>query len=166
MTLEKIETSPEVLDDVQKEDLFMAIVRGKDATETIKTSRGEFKVKFPKPRDMEAMARLTANKLANIPASCFSLQDYSLMQQVACLDVVIVEGPSWYKLAKKTNQNFSWADVPSVSYIQEVYALAYRFRLEVQRIIDGDKEQDDRPMDEHEAVADTGDTGAFEGLSG
>lgn len=166
MQLEKIEVAADTLSEVQQDDLFMAIVRGKDATEIITTSRGDFKVKFPKPRDLEAMARITANKLANIPASCFSLQNYSLMQQVAALDVVIVEGPAWYQLAKKNNPNFSWADVPSIAYLQEVYALAYNFRLKVQGLIDGNSPEVNPGMDEHEAPSNAGDTGAFEGLSG
>lgn len=164
MQLEKIKVVENVLDEIKQDDLFMAIVRGEDATEIIKTSRGDFKVKFPKPRDLESMARITANKLANIPASCFSLQNYSLMQQVAALDVVIVEGPAWYQLAKKNNPNFSWADVPSIAYIQEVYALAYNFRLKVQGLIDGNSPAVNPGMDEHETTTDTGDSGAFEGL--
>ena len=166
MKIEKIEVVADVLDDGKQEDLFMAIVRGKDATEIIKTSRGDFKVKFPKPRDLEAMARITAHKLANIPASCFSLQNYSLMQQVAALDVVVVDGPAWYQLAKKQNSNFSWADIPSIAFIQEVYALAYNFRLKVQGLIDGDSTETDNGMDEHEVTPDIDNSGAFEGLKG
>lgn len=166
MTVEKIDVPVEKLDGQAQEDLFLAIVRGKDATETLKTSRGDVKVKYPKPKDLEAIARITANRLAGIPASCFSGQSYSLMQQIAALDVVVLEGPEWYRLAKKDNPSFSWADVPSVSYIQEVYALAYNFRLKVQGLIDGDEEPDSGPVDDNATAADAGDTGAFEGLSG
>ena len=40
-----------------------------------------------------------------------------------------------YENAKKENTNFSWLDIPSQSYIQEVYSLAYEFRLKVQKCI-------------------------------
>ena len=63
MEVEKIETKQKELDDLQKIDLFNSIVMGKEVTEIIKTSRGDFKVKFPRARDIQQIGRLQALRL-------------------------------------------------------------------------------------------------------
>ena len=51
-------TNEKELSDDQKKDLFGNIIRGKDVTEKIETSRGVFEVKFPRMRDLEIIERL------------------------------------------------------------------------------------------------------------
>lgn len=166
MQLEEIEEKKEILTEEKTEDLFYSIIMGKECTETIKTSRGDFKVKFPRVRDLEEIGRKTAWRLNGIPARCFDADTYSLMQEVASLDVLIIDGPDWYIRCKEKNQNFSFGMIPDQSFIQEVYALAYNFRIEVQKRIQNDKESGNNTM----AVTTSGETvaqpGLFEGVSG
>lgn len=120
------------LDAAASSDLFFAIARGKDATETVRTSRGDFEVKFPRMRDIEAIGRLTALRQNGIPANCFDPYVYALMQKIATLDILVLSGPSWYENAKKESAGFSWQDMPSQAFVEEVYAKAYEFRGKVQ----------------------------------
>ena len=57
--------------DVLKADMFNSIVMGKDVTEIIKTSKGEFKVKYPRARDIQAIGRLQAYRLNGVSTECF-----------------------------------------------------------------------------------------------
>lgn len=165
MDLEKLETKKEELNEGQKTDLFNSIVMGKDATEVIKTSRGEFKVKFPRARDIQQIGRLQAYRLNGIPAECFDKNVLFLSQEIATLDVVVIEGPAWYENAKKENTNFSWLDIPSQSFIQEVYSLAYEFRLKVQKLFESDVKDRNKELDSVSDVEDDGGTGLFDGIS-
>lgn len=165
MELEKIETKQKELDDAQKVNLFNSIVMGKEVTEIIKTSRGDFKVKFPRARDIQQIGRLQALRLNGISIECFDVNVLALIQEIATLDVVVLEGPPWYENAKKENMNFSWLDIPSQAYIQEVYALAYDFRLKVQKLIESDNKEGNTEMDSVSDVEDNGSPGLFDGIS-
>lgn len=166
MNLEKLEKKEPELEEKQVNDLFMSIVLGKDATEYFETSKGKFKIKFPRAKDLEDIGRKTAFRLNGIPARCFDIDVYTLMQQIATLDVLVIEGPEWYERAKRHNVNFSWQDIPSVEFIREVYALAYNFRNEVQQKIDEDQGTKDNGMDADERSNNDSESGVFEGLSG
>lgn len=165
MEVEKLETRNEELNENQRTDLFNSIVMGKDVTEVIKTSRGDFKVKYPRARDIQQIGRLQAYRLNGIPAECFDKNVLFLSQEIATLDVVVIEGPAWYENAKKENTNFSWLDIPSQSYIQEVYSLAYEFRLKVQKCIESDGKDRDKELDSVSDTKDNGSTGLFDGIS-
>ncbi len=162
MELEKIETKTETLNDEQKTSMFNSIVMGKDVTETIKTSRGDFKVKYPRARDIQAIGRLQALRLNGIPIECFDKNVLGLIQEIATLDVVVLEGPAWYENAKKENVNFSWLDIPSQAFIQEVYAMAYEFRLKVQKLIESNGEEGNKGLDSVPDVKDNGSPGLFD----
>ena len=165
MNLEKTETKTETLNDEERTSMFNAIVMGKDVTEIIKTSRGDFKVKYPRARDIQQIGRLQALRLNGIPIECFDRNVLALIQEIATLDVVVLEGPSWYENAKKENVNFSWLEIPSQSYIQEVYAKAYEFRLKVQKLIESNGEEGNKGMDSVSDVEDNGSPGLFDGIS-
>ena len=165
MELEKIEAKTPELEATKAVDMFNSIVLGKEVTEKIKTSRGEFKVKYPRARDIQQIGRLQALRLNGIPIECFDRNVLALIQEIATLDVVVLEGPAWYENAKKENTNFSWADIPSQSYIQEVYALAYDFRVKVQRIIESDGKDGNSEMAAVSDTKDNGSPGLFDGLS-
>lgn len=165
MEIEKLEENKEELTETQISELFRSIILGKDVTEKIKTSRGEFKIKFPRTRDIEEISRKTAYRLNGIPVICFDANSYNLMNYVATLDVLVVSGPDWYELAKKENPAFSWSLIPDQKFIEEVYALAYKFRLDVQEKINGNPSKENKRVD---AVSDSNtDTqpGLFEGMS-
>ncbi len=165
MEMEKLEQKKEELNDEQKTNMFNSIVMGKDVTETIETSRGKFKVKYPRARDIQAIGRLQALRLNGIPIECFDKNVLALIQEIATLDVVVLEGPAWYENAKTENINFSWLDIPSQSYIQEVYAKAYQFRLKVQKLIESDSEEGNKGLDSVSNVEDNGSPGLFDGIS-
>ena len=165
MEMEKLEQKKEELNNEQKTNMFNSIVMGKDVTETIETSRGKFKVKYPRARDIQAIGRLQALRLNGIPIECFDKNVLALIQEIATLDVVVLEGPVWYENAKKENINFSWLDIPSQSYIQEVYAKAYQFRLKVQKLIESDSEEGNKGLDSVSNVEDNGSPGLFDGVS-
>lgn len=165
MELEKIENKKEELDAEQKVNMFNAIVMGKEVTETIKTSRGDFKVKYPRARDIQAIGRLQALRLNGIPVDCFDKNILAFIQEVATLDIVVLEGPAWYENAKKENINFSWLDIPSQAYIQEVYAQAYSFRLKVQKLIESDNNKGNKGMDSLSDIKDNDSPGLFDGIS-
>lgn len=165
MELEKIENKAEELTEFQKTDLFNSIVMGKDVTEKIKTSRGDFKVKFPRARDIQMIGRLQALRLNGIPVDCFDKNILGFIQEVATLDVVIIEGPAWFENAKKENANFSWLDIPSQAFIQEVYAEAYKFRVKVQNILESKPEKGDPGVAAVSDNENNGSSGLFDGIS-
>ncbi|MBO7518697.1 MAG: hypothetical protein J6T31_06260 [Methanobrevibacter sp.] len=165
MELEKIENSGEELNETQRTDLFNSIVMGKDVTEKIKTSRGEFKVKYPRARDIQQIGRLQAFRLNGVPAESFDKNVLAFIQEVATLDVLVLEGPSWFENAKRENPNFTWLDIPSQAFIMEVYAAAYSFRLKVQKLIETDTKEGNNGMDAVSDTKDNGSSGLFDGIS-
>ena len=164
MELENIQKKEKSLDSIQTESLFIAIARGKDATEWIETSKGKFKVKFARAKDLEEIARRSAYRMGGIPSSCFAPNASALINQIATLDVLVVEGPAWYQNIIEENPNFSWSDMPSVAFIQEVYAKAYDFRVEMQEKIEHNPNITNTRMDDNEAIKDSN-TGVFDGIS-
>lgn len=165
MELEKIETKKEELNNNQKVDMFNSIVMGKDVTETIETSRGNFKVKFPRARDLQQIGRLQALRLNGIPIECFDRNVLALIQEVATLDIVVLEGPSWYENAKRENPNFSWLDIPSQAFIQEVYAQAYSFRVKVQKHLESNDKDGNSELAAVSDNENNGGPGLFDKLS-
>jgi hypothetical protein len=114
------------------DDLFYALLNGKTVSEKIKTSRGEFVVKFPKQKDIERIGLLVANRRNGIPAQCFDTSSENEIYKCAVLDVMVESGPVWYENAKNKNQNFSWRDMPDGDFVSEVYLMAHSFRQETQ----------------------------------
>lgn len=168
MQLEKIENVDIVekeMSEAQKNDLFGNIIRGKDVTETISTSRGDFKVKFPRTKDLETIGRVLAFRLNGIPVQSVDPNVYALMQQIATLDVVVLSGPAWYENAKKEGKFTTWGDIPMQSYVQEVYGKAYSFRDKVQKELELGENAADSKVDsgKNDNVSDS--PGLFEGLS-
>lgn len=164
-TIEKNDVLEKEIGEAQKDDLFGNIIRGKDVTEMISTSRGDFKVKFPRARDLETIGRVLAFRLKGLNVHSIDPNVYALMQQIATLDVVVLSGPSWYENAKKEGNFTTWGDVPTQSFIQEVYGKAYTFRDKVQTELE---QSTDRTDSEVDSVSDgdvSGNSGLFEGLS-
>lgn len=165
MTIEKLEKKEPTLSLKQEDDLFTAIITGKDLTEIVKSSAGDFKIRFPRVKDLETIGRLTAFRLGGIPIESFPKSFYDLMQQIATLDTIVVSGPAWYELAKKENPAFSWSDMPTQELIQEVYALAYNFRREIQEKIKFNKKRTNSKVVDSKTSSNSDESGLFEGLS-
>lgn len=60
---------------------------------------------------------------------------------------------------------FGWSEIPSQSFIQEVYAKAYSFREQVQLEIEGNQTETDRTVADGRNVDNAGKQGIFTGLS-
>lgn len=162
----KIDNTEEELSSGENLDLFRSIIMGKEITEIIKTDRGNFKIKFPRARDVEEIGRKTAWRLNGIPVRCFDANTYNLINYIATLDVITMEGPDWWKLAKKNDPNFGWADVPDQDFIVEVYAKAYKFRQEVQEQIKGNQKSGYTNVDAVSSSDNAAESGTFDGMSG
>jgi hypothetical protein len=157
----------ETLPEEKKGDLFFTMLNGQTVKETIKTSRGDFTVKFPKQNDLLTIVRLAAIMRNGIPASNFDgAGDYEI-QKCATLDVMVDGGPAWFDKLKK-DPNFSWRNMPDANFVDEVYAKALSFRAGVQadfRGVKGDA-NGGTPEEVPEGVpSDVGD-GAFSGVAG
>ena len=153
------------LSNLQKEDLFGNIIRGKDVTEKIETSRGIFEVKFPRMSDLESIGRVLAYRLKGLSVQSIDPNIYSLMSQIATLDVVVIDGPAWYQNAKKEG-DFTWSNIPVQSFIQEVYAKAYDFRFKVQEMLEPKQDETNTAVVAGKDNDSAGESGLFEGLSG
>lgn len=149
----------------QKENLFTSIVLGKDIIEEIETSRGKFKVKYPRMSDIETIGRKVAYRLNGLSAVSFEPNTFNLIQKIAMLDTLIVSGEAWYENAKK-EANFTWEDIPIQSYIEEVFSKVAEFRFKVQELIENDVRKTDRNVATSKNNDVSNDSGLFEGLSG
>lgn len=158
-------TKEKELTEEQKNDLFGNIIRGKDVTEKIETSRGIFEVKFPRMKDLETIGRVLARRMNGLSVESMDPNIYNLMSEIATLDVIVVSGPSWYENAIKES-DFSWGNIPVQSFIQEVYAKAYEFRLKVSQMLESSETNGDKPVAASVNNDDANKPGLFEGLSG
>ena len=119
--------------DEEKDDLFDNMVMGKDATYFVDTSRGKFKVKYPRAADILTIGNLTAFRRNYKPIESFDAETEMVNVMASTLDVVVVSGPDWYEKAKIKNQKFSFAEVPSKEFLAELYSKAYSFRSEIEQ---------------------------------
>lgn len=158
-------TKEKELTEEQKNDLFGNIIRGKDVTEKIETSRGVFEVKFPRMKDLETIGRVLARRMNGLSVESMDPNIYNLMSEIATLDVVVVSGPAWYENAVKEN-DFTWGNIPVQSFIQEVYAKAYEFRIKVSKILEQDEKDGDNGVAADKGDDDAHQPGLFEGMSG
>lgn len=154
----------EELTETEKESLFNNIIRGKDVTEKIETSRGIFEVKFPRMSDLEAIGRILAHKMHGYSVESMDRGIYMLMSQIATLDVLVVSGPGWYENAKKEGF-FTWGNIPTESFVQEVYAKAYEFRVKVQDILEGNSNEGNKGVATSNDNDVSNKPGLFDGLS-
>jgi hypothetical protein len=119
-------------------DLFYAMLNGKTVRETVATLRGEFVIKFPKQKDVIAIARLTAFSRSGIPAGNFDAAGDYEIQKCATLDITVESGPPWFNKLKNS-PDFTWRNMPDAGFVDEVYAKALFFRQKVQAEISGNK---------------------------
>jgi hypothetical protein len=164
---EEIDNGNEKLPEETERDMFFAMLEGRTCEDFIETSRGKFKAKYPKQKDLITIGRIAAFMRGGIPASQFDESTEYEIQKCAALDVIISGGPAWYERAKKKDKNFSWRNVPDAHFVDEVYAKAQQFRQKVQEQLAGHKKPAAKEADRENAggvPADVGD-GLFEGVS-
>ena len=148
----------------QKENLFTSIVLGKDVIEEVETSKGKFKVKYPRMNDIETIGRRTAYRLNGLSASSFDMATYGLIQKIAALDTLVVSGPDWFENAKK-EVNLQWGDMPTQEFIEEVYSKVAEFRFKVQTMLEKDDDRANRKLASKKDTTVSDNAGLFEGLS-
>jgi len=155
----------EKLTEEQRDDLFTQLIMGKDYTEEVKTSQGNFVVKFARAADDLAIGKLAAARRNYRPVEGFDDNAEMANVMASTLDVVVVSGPKWFEDAKKLNKNFSFLEVPSRLFIAELYGKAYSFRDKIEKGFSEEGEPANRGV-----PSKAGDNGAvgggvFEGLS-
>jgi hypothetical protein len=164
---DRVETQErfEKLTDEQRDDYFTALVMGKDVTEDIKTSRGDFRVKYPTAADLLAIGRVAAFRRNYKPVEAFDASTEILINTTATLDVIVLSGPKWFEDAKSRNKNFTFLEVPSREFIAELYGKAYSFREKVEQSFNPAEEPDDRSIPAKKGDDAAVDGGAFGNLS-
>jgi hypothetical protein len=165
--VDAIDTQKKVdeLTEEKRDDFFTKMVMGKDVTEEIETVRGKFTVKYPKPKDTIAIGKIAAYRRNYKPVEAFDVRSEEDNIITATLDVLVVSGPEWYETAKKTNQFFSFLEVPSRAFLTELYGKAYSFRGQVEKCLNEEERPADQRVPAEKGADDAVDSGAFRGLS-
>jgi len=120
------EEGKEVILDGNTDEVFLLMLNGKSVMDTIKTSRGDFKVKYPKQKGLIIIGRLAAIMRGGVSATAIDASAEYEIQKCAVLDVIVTGGPTWFEDAKK-NPNFSWMNMPDSHFADEVYAKVLAF---------------------------------------
>jgi len=113
-------------------DLFATMLSGKAITKTFETARGTFKIRFPTGRDRIRIDQLKAIRRNGLPATAFDVSAMYNNEVFSTLDVIIMDGPDWWKKAREKDQNWSWEDCPDEELVIELYRLVDSFRRNVQ----------------------------------
>jgi len=116
----------------EKDDLFTQMIMGKDATYSVDTSRGNFKVKYPRAADIVTIGNLEAFRRNYKPVEGFDTGTEFINVMASTLDVIVVSGPPWFEEAKKANKKFSFLEVPDKEFLAELYSTAHSFRGEIE----------------------------------
>jgi hypothetical protein len=166
--VDRVETQEQVekLSEDQRDDLFTRLIMGKDVIEEVDTSRGKFTVKYPKAADFIMIGKIAAFRRGHKPIAAFDNGTEMTNMMASTLDVVVVSGPKWFEDAKKTNQNFSFLEVPSQMFLSELYGKVYSFREKVESRFNTPEGASDTPVSPEKSAPDPVDGGAFGGLSG
>lgn len=152
--------------EINEDDIFYKLLSGETVQETIHTSRGDFVVKYPKQKDIMYIDRRVAALRGGLPADSFDNAATFSMQKVAFLDVVVVSGDKWFESIKRKNGSFSWAEVPDVNFIDEVYTKAWLFRTSVQEKFQRKNNAANSGSSDKQNVSDDVGNGLFDGVTG
>jgi hypothetical protein len=164
---ERKRAEPKKSPESEREQLFEALVSGKDIIEEIETKRGVFAVKYLTFADIIAKSSLVSARVSNRPLSSINAEAQQLLEITSYLDVAVVDYPEWFKKAREANPDFSFADIPDDSLLYDLYNRGCSFRDSMREKLAGGKGggenagQAPAPAPE-KAVG----GGAFEGLSG
>jgi hypothetical protein len=165
-SVEDIPREKKIKETPQKDpDLFTAMLEGRTITKSFDTSRGTFKIKYPMGRDRIRIDQLKAIRRNGLPAATFDVSAMYNNEVFSTLDVVVIDGPEWWKNARAKDPDWSWEDCPDEELIIELYRLVDTFRGDIQVRI-----RQSRPAGKAE-LGKTGDTatsvddGAFSGIA-
>jgi hypothetical protein len=155
----------EKLTEEQRDDLFTKLIKGQDVTEAVKTSRGEFIVKYPKAADLLTIGKIAAIRRNHKPIEGFDAESEMIKTMASTLDVIVVSGPKWFEDVRKSKEIFSFLEVPSRVFLTELYGKAYSFREEVEQRLNQTEESGDQRIPPETGDDGPVDGGAFGGLS-
>jgi hypothetical protein len=122
----------EKLTEEQRDDLFTRLIMGKDVTEKVETSKGQFVIKYPKAADILTIGKIAAIRRNHKPIEGFDAETEMINMMTSTLDVVVVSGPKWFEDARNAKESFSFLEVPSRAFLAELYGKAYSFREKVE----------------------------------
>jgi len=99
----------------------------------VETSKGKFKVKYPRTADIVTIGNLTAFRRNYKPIESFDAETEMVNIMASTLDVIVVSGPPWFEEARKINKKFSFLEVPDKEFLAELYSTAHSFRGEIEQ---------------------------------
>jgi hypothetical protein len=155
----------EIENTIKDMDIMEILLSGKTIKKTLKTNRGDFICLYPTGRDRLRMDQIRAVRRRGISANTFD-DIAELNNNVwSTLDVIIIDGPQWYRNAKKNNPGWSWEEGPDEELTLELYNQARSFRGDIAEKIK--QSQVGRPVERIELPADTTpmDDGTFSGIT-
>ena len=125
------EASQETEKPLEERDILEVLLSGKTIQEVLKTSRGDFTARYPLGRERLKMDQIRALRRRGIPSDAFDEFANYNNNVWSTLDVVIVDGPEWYKKAQKKINGWSWEDEPDEEFAVELFDLVHSFRSDV-----------------------------------
>jgi hypothetical protein len=142
-------------------EILEKLLSGEDIFETIDTPRGQFVMKYPRPRTLRQIQVLLAQRFEGTDLSKLPERTVRFYELYATLDVVVVKAPKWW------DDLDSAEDCPDDQLAGDLYRRYLRFYNRIQSEIAGTGTQSrDSPegsvTDDKEASL--GD-GAFSGLA-
>jgi hypothetical protein len=120
-------------------DVMAVLLSGKAIQKPVQTSRGRFTILYPTGRDRSRIDRCKAIRRGGIPADAFDEYAEYNNNVWSTLDIVVVDGPDWYKQAKEKNPRWTWEEAPDEELIVELFDKARAFRAEVAERIRGSR---------------------------
>jgi hypothetical protein len=160
-----VAANPETENTLSERDIMEVLLSGKTIQKVLKTSRGDFTALYPLGRERLKMDQIRAIRRRGIPADAFDEFANYNNNVWSTLDVVIVDGPEWYKTVKKQNPSWSWEDGPDEEFVVELFDLVRSFRSDIAEKIRRSNLGKPAGTGIPPAVEPTVDAGAFSGLA-
>jgi hypothetical protein len=129
----------EQTEDGKEFDMLEILLSGKAVQKSVRTSRGDFTILCPTGRERLKIDRLKAVRRGGIRADAFDEYAEYNNNVWSTLDIVVVDGPDWYKQAKEKNPRWSWEEVPDEELAVELFDTARTFRVEIAERIRGSR---------------------------
>lgn len=144
---------------VTLEDPLKAILEGKAITETVKTRRGDFVIKYPSPRDLREVELKIADMLRGKPAESFEKEKLANFRLYAALDVCIIEAPEWWYGLESAE------DCPDDDLVLKLFGRYLRLYGKTQAALSKGKFRGSTKESGPGNTDETVDTGTFQGIA-
>lgn len=107
------------------------LLSGEDIFETVNTERGQFVIKYPRPRVLRQIQVLLSQRFADVDLGKIAPSTLRFYEIYATLDIVVVKAPQWWDDLESSE------DCPDDKLIGELYRRYLRFYNRVQSEIGG-----------------------------